>query len=69
MPSRAMDQSGRVGEVSCGHAIDQDVAIWKSQHLGLRSRGYRGAYLPQQERRIQYFHENIDRYLTCEGAP
>jgi hypothetical protein len=34
-----------------------------SQHLGLRSRGYRGAYLPLQERRIRYFHDNLDRYL------
>lgn len=64
---RVEHQVGRVGDVSCGHAIDQDVAIWRSQHLGLRSRGYRGAYLPAQEQRIQYFHENIDRYLGRAG--
>lgn len=57
-------QTGLAGEVSCGPGIDQDVAIWSSQQQGLRSRGYRGEYLPWQERRIRYFHDNIDRYLA-----
>ncbi|MEM9606795.1 MAG: aromatic ring-hydroxylating dioxygenase subunit alpha [Actinomycetota bacterium] len=58
-------QTGAVGEVSCGPGIDQDVAIWSSQQAGLRSRGYRGEYLPWQERRIRYFHDNIDRHLAA----
>ncbi|MGI9613974.1 MAG: aromatic ring-hydroxylating oxygenase subunit alpha [Acidimicrobiales bacterium] len=57
-------QQGIAGDVSCGPGIDQDVAIWTSQQQGLRSRGYRGEYLPWQERRIRYFHDNIDRYLA-----
>ncbi len=65
-------QTGRADEVSCGPGIDQDVAIWTSQHRGLRSRGYRGEYLPTQERRIRFFHENLDRFLamppTASGA-
>ena len=61
-------QTGLVGEVSCGPAIDQDVAIWTSQQQGLRSRGYRGDYMPAQERRIRYFHDNIDRYLAMGPA-
>lgn len=56
-------QTGKASEVSCGPGIDQDVAIWTTQHKGLRSRGYRGEYLPTQERRIRFFHENIDTYL------
>ena len=60
---------GLVGEVSCGLGIDQDVAIWTSQHAGLRSRGYRGECLPWQERRIRYFHDNIDRYLALGPLP
>ena len=40
--------TGLAGEVSCGPGIDQDVAIWSTQHKGLRSRGYRGEYLPAQ---------------------
>ncbi len=57
-------QTGRAGEVSCGPGIDQDVAIWNTQQQGLRSRGFRGEYLPWQERRIRYFHDEIDRYLA-----
>lgn len=57
-------QRGKVGEVSCGPGIDQDVTIWHTQQAGLRSRGYRGEYLPWQERRIRFFHDNIDRYLS-----
>ncbi|MEM8902770.1 MAG: aromatic ring-hydroxylating dioxygenase subunit alpha [Actinomycetota bacterium] len=60
----AEHQRGNVGEVSCGPGIDQDVAIWSSQQAGLRSRGYRNEYLPWQERRIRYFHDNIDRLLA-----
>ena len=58
--------TGLAGEVSCGPGIDQDVAIWSTQHKGLRSRGYRGEYLPAQERRIRYFHETLDRYLAMD---
>ena len=57
-------QTGKAGEVSCGPGIDQDVAIWNTQHAGLRSRGFQGEYMPHQERRIKYFHDNIDRYLA-----
>ena len=39
-------QRGKVGEVSCGPGIDQDVAIWSTQQAGLTSRGFRGEYLP-----------------------
>ena len=34
-------ETGKVGEISCGHGIDQDVAIWSSQQRGLASRGYK----------------------------
>jgi Ring hydroxylating alpha subunit (catalytic domain) len=57
-------QFGKAGEVSCGPGIDQDVAIWNTQQKGLMSRGYRSDYMPEQERRIRFFHDNIDRYLA-----
>ena len=57
-------QIGIAGEVSCGPGIDQDVAIWKTQQQGLRSRGFRGEYMPWQERRVKFFHDNIDRHLA-----
>jgi phenylpropionate dioxygenase-like ring-hydroxylating dioxygenase large terminal subunit len=61
---QAEHQTGAAGEVSCGLGIDQDVAIWITQQQGLASRGYRDEYLPYQERRVKYFHDNIDRYLA-----
>ena len=59
-------ERGNVGEVSCGPGIDQDVAIWNTQQAGLRSRGFKGEYLPEQERRVRYFHDNINRKLGLE---
>ena len=55
---------GSVGELSCGPAIDQDVAIWSSQQRGLRSRGYQGGHLSGQESRVRFFHDTIDRWLA-----
>lgn len=63
--SSAPHEVGKVGEVSCGPGIDQDVAIWASQQQGLRSRGFRGGYMPEQENRVRYFHESLDRYLAA----
>ncbi len=60
--------TGKAGEVSCGPGIDQDVAIWNTQQAGLSSRGYRGEYLPWQERRIRHFHETIDSYIARASA-
>jgi phenylpropionate dioxygenase-like ring-hydroxylating dioxygenase large terminal subunit len=57
---------GKVGEFSCGPAIDQDVAIWSSQQRGLRSRGYAGGHLAGQESRVRFFHDTIDRWLAVE---
>ena len=62
----AEHQVGKVGEISCGPGIDQDVGIWSTQQLGLRSRGYRDDYMPWQERRIRCFHQNLDRYISGE---
>jgi len=56
--------AGKVGEVSLGPGIDQDVAVWSRQQRGLRSAGYRRDYLAWQERRVRYFHENIDRWIA-----
>lgn len=63
---QAEHQRGKVGEVSVGPGIDQDVAIWSTQQAGLTSRGFRGEYLPTQEHRIRFFHDNINRLLGLE---
>ena len=54
---------GKTGEVSMGPGIDQDVSIWDAQQKGLHSRGYRRDYLAGQERRVRFFHENIERWI------
>ena len=59
---------GAVGEISCGPAIDQDVEIWSSQQAGLRSRGFKGGVFSGQEGRIQFFHDQIDKWLEKNGA-
>ena len=53
----------KLGERSMGRTIDQDLAIFPSQQLGFRSRGYKRAYLAGQESRVGRFHELIDDYI------
>jgi len=52
-----------LGEHSMGQTIDQDISVFIPQQLGLRSRGFRGAYLSGQESRTQRLHELIDDYI------
>ena len=51
------------GDKPMGIIPDQDVAITMGQQLGMRSRGYRGAYHAGQEARIAWFHHVIDEYI------
>ena len=51
------------GEKSMGRTIDQDMEVFSIQQLGLRSRGYKGAYLAGQENRVRRYHELIDDYI------
>jgi phenylpropionate dioxygenase-like ring-hydroxylating dioxygenase large terminal subunit len=60
----APHEQGDIGEVSMGPGIDQDLSIWSGQQRGLRSRGYRREFLAHQERRVRYFHDNIDRLMA-----
>lgn len=52
------------GDQPMGIIPDQDVAITTGQQLGVRSRGYRGAYISGQETRIAWFHHVIDDYIA-----
>ena len=61
----APHQQGKLGEVSCGPGIDQDLAVWYGTQKGLHSRGYKRDWLAHQERRIRYFHENLDRWIAA----
>ena len=59
----APHQTGKAGDHTMGPTIDQDVAIWDKQQKALHSRGYQRETLSGQERRVRYFHENLDRWL------
>lgn len=52
------------GEHPMGIIPDQDLAITTGQQLGVRSRGYQGAYISGQETRIAWFHQVIDEYIA-----
>ena len=56
------------GKDSLGIIADQDIGITTGQQLGLRSRGYRGANLADQESRIARFHAVIDEYIAGERS-
>ena len=43
--------------VSVGYVADQDLSIGTTQQQGLNSRGFKGFHLPNQEKRVQRFHE------------
>lgn len=50
-------------EDSVGPAIEEDVAVFVTQQRGFRSRGFKGVYLSNQEKRIRRYHELIDDYI------
>ena len=56
--------TGKVREVSCGPVIDDDVRVWSTQQKGLMSKGFTGTYMPDQERRVLFFHDEVDRYIA-----
>ncbi len=52
------------GSKPMGIIPDQDGSVVLGQQLGMRSRGYRGAYPAGQEERISAFHQLIDDYIA-----
>jgi len=48
---------------SIGPAIEEDVGVFLTQQRGFRSRGFKGVYLSNQEKRIRRYHELIDEYI------
>ncbi|WP_225207293.1 aromatic ring-hydroxylating oxygenase subunit alpha [Novosphingobium huizhouense] len=49
--------------VSVGYVADQDLSIGTTQQQGLNSRGFKGCILPNQEKRVQRFHELLNDYV------
>ncbi|MCB2059833.1 MAG: aromatic ring-hydroxylating dioxygenase subunit alpha [Novosphingobium sp.] len=53
--------------VSLGFVADQDLSIGTSQQQGLNSRGFKGCILPNQEKRVQRFHELLNDMVLGNG--
>ena len=51
------------GKDSIGPAIEEDVDVFVTQQRGFRSRGFKGVYLSNQEKRIRRYHELIDEHI------
>ena len=54
----------RYGEKTLGTTADQDLSIAEMQQKGLASAGYQGFWMPNQERRVQAFHENLNDLMA-----
>jgi phenylpropionate dioxygenase-like ring-hydroxylating dioxygenase large terminal subunit len=52
------------GDKSLGVVLDGDAWVMAGQQEGMRSRGYMGAILANQERRVAQYHDMIDRYIA-----
>jgi hypothetical protein len=49
-------------------ALAQDEAQAEELQRGMRSAGFKGLYLAHQERRIRYFHQVLDEYMTRQAG-
>jgi len=52
------------GEKTLGTTADQDLSIAEMQQKGLASAGYQGYWMPNQERRVQAFHEHLNDLMA-----
>jgi phenylpropionate dioxygenase-like ring-hydroxylating dioxygenase large terminal subunit len=54
------------GDGGVGPVLEQDGVMIPIVQKGMRSRGFKGARLSEQEQRVRHFHAEIDRYLAGE---
>ena len=59
----AMHEFIRYGEKTLGTTADQDLSIAEVQQKGLASAGFQGYWMPNQERRVQAFHERLNNMM------
>jgi len=60
----ALHEYVRYGEKTLGTTADQDLSIAEMQQKGLGSAGYQGYWMPNQERRVQAFHEYLNDLMA-----
>jgi hypothetical protein len=63
-PPRPKAQRFRYGSGSLGFVTDQDTFNLVRVQRGLRSSGFDGLILGDNERRIRHMHQTIDEYLA-----
>ncbi|MGI9329026.1 MAG: aromatic ring-hydroxylating oxygenase subunit alpha [Pseudomonadales bacterium] len=52
------------GEKTMTITLDQDIHLIRDVQKGMHSRGFREAWLSDEEERVQYFHSTLDSYMT-----
>lgn len=62
MQVRDFDNGRGVPEIE-GQIVYQDMMLAEGQQRGMKSRGYKDAYLAAQETRVRFFHEVLNDYL------
>jgi hypothetical protein len=50
-------------EGSMGYVTDQDISMAIGQQKGVKSKGFDGAILTNQERRVRRYHEVLNDYI------
>ncbi|MCL2915513.1 Rieske 2Fe-2S domain-containing protein [Shewanella corallii] len=55
----------KFGEQSISYGIDQDIGICEAVQQGMASAGFKQAIFCHQERRVQFLHDNINRYIKA----
>jgi hypothetical protein len=68
-PLRAPHTHHCQGEVSLGQILDQDLYTLPHVQRGMKSRGYAGAWIGEQELRIRHFHDVLLRYVGGDVDP
>lgn len=53
------------GEKTMTITLDQDIHLIRDVQKGMHSRGFREAWLNDDEARVQHYHTWIDRYMTA----
>ena len=54
------------GKNSMNLTVDQDIHLLREMQAGMHSRGFRRAWLNEDESRVQHFHDWLDMWI--DGA-
>ena len=52
------------GRISMNLTVDQDVHYLRDMQAGMHSRGFKQAWLSEDESRVQHFHDWVDTWMN-----